>query len=181
MHCPFCASTDTRVIDSRLSSEGRQVRRRRECTRCAERFTTFETAELVLPYVVKADGRREPFDETKMRSGMERALERRPVGAEEVEAAVMRIEHRLRTTGEREIPARLLGDLVMEELQDMDQVAYVRFASVYRRFQDVEAFREEIDRLQATRAPKRSRRQMSLLPVDEIPKIKKKKRRRKKS
>ena len=176
MHCPFCSSTDTRVIDSRLTGEGRQVRRRRECTACAERFTTFETAELVLPYVVKTDGRREPFDEHKLRAGMERALERRPVAAEEVEAAVMRIEHQLRTAGEREVPARILGDLVMEELQDLDQVAYVRFASVYRRFQDVEAFREEVDRLQATGAPKRGRRQMSLLPVDEVPGLKKKKR-----
>lgn len=179
MHCPFCAGSDTRVIDSRLTAEGRQVRRRRECAGCAERFTTFETPELVLPYVIKSDGRREPFDEHKLRAGMVRALERRPVPAEDVEAAIMRIEHALRTTGEREVTARLLGDLVMEELQDLDQVAYVRFASVYRRFQDVEAFREEVDRLQKTKPPKRSRRQMSLLPVDEIPKRPKKKRSRK--
>lgn len=179
MHCPFCAGADTRVIDSRLTAEGRQVRRRRECAGCAERFTTFETAELVLPYVVKTDGRREPFDEHKLRNGMVRALERRPVAAEEVEAAIMRIEHVLRTTGEREVSARLLGDLVMEELHDLDQVAYVRFASVYRQFQDVEAFREEIDRLQTTRAPKRSRRQMSLLPVDTVPVARNKRKRKK--
>lgn len=178
MHCPFCASVDTRVIDSRLASEGRQVRRRRECLACTERFTTFETAELLLPYVVKTDGRREPFDEAKLRGGMLRALERRPVSAEDVEAALIRIQHALRTTGEREVAARLLGDLVMEELHDLDQVAYVRFASVYRSFQDVEAFREEIDRLQTTRAPKRSRRQLSFLPVDDIPKSRQKRKRR---
>ncbi|MBT8135755.1 MAG: transcriptional regulator NrdR [Gammaproteobacteria bacterium] len=176
MHCPFCAGTETKVIDSRLAAEGGQVRRRRECLGCAERFTTFETPELVLPYVVKNDGEREPFDENKMRGGMQRALERRPVSAEDIEQAITRIKHALRTTGEREVPARTVGDLVMDELHDLDQVAYVRFASVYRSFQDVEAFREEIDRMQRIRPKNRARRQLSLLPVDE--KTKKKPRRK---
>ncbi|MDH3645172.1 MAG: transcriptional regulator NrdR [Gammaproteobacteria bacterium] len=166
MHCPFCASSDTKVIDSRLAGDGAQVRRRRECQECAERFTTYETAELVLPFVIKNDGQREPFDEHKMRGGLLRALERRPVSAEDIEAAVNRIKHVLRTTGEREVSARKVGDLVMEELHDLDQVAYVRFASVYRSFQDVEAFREEIDRMQRTRPRDRSKRQLSLLPAD---------------
>lgn len=176
MHCPFCSGSETKVIDSRLAGEGGQVRRRRECLDCAERFTTYETPELVLPMVIKNDGEREPFDENKMRGGMQRALERRPVSAEDIEQAVIRIKHLLRTAGEREVSARRVGELVMEELHDLDQVAYVRFASVYRSFQDVEAFREEVDRLQATGVPKRGRRQMSLLPVDEVPKLKKKKR-----
>lgn len=165
MHCPFCASSETKVIDSRLAGEGRQVRRRRECQECAERFTTYETPELVLPFVIKNEGQREPFDENKMRGGMLRALERRPVSAEDIEAAVSRIKHALRTTGEREVSARMVGDLVMEELHELDQVAYVRFASVYRSFQDVEAFREEIDRMQRTRPGVRSKRQLSLLPA----------------
>ncbi|MDH3588191.1 MAG: transcriptional regulator NrdR [Gammaproteobacteria bacterium] len=176
MHCPFCAGSETKVIDSRLAGEGGQVRRRRECLACAERFTTFETPELVLPLVVKNDGERQPFDENKLRGGMQKALERRPVSAEDIEQAVIRIKHALRTTGEREVPARTVGDLVMEELHELDQVAYVRFASVYRSFQDVEAFREEIDRMQRTRPKGRARRQMSLLPV--TPKPKKKRRRK---
>lgn len=142
------------------------MRRRRECQECAERFTTYETPELVLPFVVKNDGQREPFDESKMRGGLLRALERRPVAAEEIEAAIIRIKHALRTTGEREVQARLVGDLVMEELHELDQVAYVRFASVYRSFQDVEAFREEIDRMQRARPSRRSKRQLSLLPAE---------------
>ena len=177
MHCPFCASSETKVIDSRLAGEGRQVRRRRECQECAERFTTYETPELVLPFVIKSEGQREPFDENKMRGGMLRALERRPVSTEEIEAAIIRIKHALRTTGEREVSARLVGDLVMEELHELDQVAYVRFASVYRSFQDVEAFREEIDRMQRTRPSRRSKRQLSLLPAAE--KNESKRRRRK--
>ena len=161
MHCPFCGHPETKVIDSRLAGEGRQVRRRRECLECAERFTTFESAELVVPRLIKSDDRREPFDEEKLRAGMIRALEKRPVSAEKVEAAIARIVHRLRTTGEREVPARLVGDLVMEELKEMDEVAYVRFASVYRRFQDVQEFREAVERLQEASAD--SREQMSLL------------------
>ena len=147
MYCPFCSFEETKVIDSRLSAEGQQVRRRRECLRCGERFTTFESAELVMPRVVKSDSSREPFDETKLRYGMMKALEKRPVASEAVDAAVNHVCHKLRTLGEREVPARLIGELVMDELHQLDEVAYVRFASVYRSFQDVDAFREEIERL----------------------------------
>jgi transcriptional repressor NrdR len=161
MHCPFCGHAETKVIDSRLAGEGRQVRRRRECLECAERFTTFESAELVMPRLIKSDDRREPYDEEKLRAGMTRALEKRPVSAEQIEAAIARIAHVLRTVGEREIPARYVGDLVMGELRQLDEVAYVRFASVYRRFQDVEDFREEVERLQEATVD--TREQMSLL------------------
>lgn len=148
MHCPFCNADDTKVIDSRLVAEGNQVRRRRECNACGERFTTYETAELVMPRVVKQGGTREPFDDHKLRNGMMRALERRPVSMEQIEAAISRICQKLRATGEREIPSRMVGELVMEELRELDQVAFVRFASVYRSFQDISEFRKEIDRLQ---------------------------------
>jgi len=151
MHCPFCGHEETKVIDSRLAGEGRQVRRRRECLQCGERFTTFESAELLMPRVVKSDATREPFDEAKLRAGMLKALEKRPVSSDAVDAAVNRVCHRLRTLGEREVPARLVGELVMDELHKLDEVAYVRFASVYRSFQDVDAFREEIDRLRHRR------------------------------
>jgi len=166
VHCPFCGHPETKVIDSRLAGEGAQVRRRRECLDCSERFTTFESAELVMPRLVKSDDSREPFDEEKLRSGMIRALEKRPVSAEDLEAAIARITHRLRTVGEREIPARRVGDLVMEELRQLDEVAFVRFASVYRHFQDVEEFRDEVERLRAAAAAA-TREQMSLLPGDE--------------
>ena len=148
MHCPFCGAEETKVIDSRLVADGGQVRRRRQCLTCDERFTTFETAELVMPRVIKSDGTREPFDEAKLRAGMLRALEKRPVSMEDLEASVTRIGHRLRATGERELPARELGEKVMEELQQLDDVAYVRFASVYRSFQDISDFRAEVDRLE---------------------------------
>lgn len=148
MHCPFCGAEETKVIDSRLVADGGQVRRRRQCLTCDERFTTFETAELVMPRVIKSDGTREPFDEVKLRAGMLRALEKRPVSMEDLEASVTRIGHRLRATGERELPARELGEKVMEELQQLDDVAYVRFASVYRSFQDISDFRAEVDRLE---------------------------------
>jgi transcriptional repressor NrdR len=151
MHCPFCGFEETKVIDSRLAAEGQQVRRRRECLKCVERFTTFESAELLMPRVVKSDDSREPFDENKLRAGMLRALEKRPVSSEAVDTAVSHVCHRLRTLGEREVPSRLIGELVMEELHQLDEVAYVRFASVYRSFQDVDAFREEIERLQHRR------------------------------
>ncbi|AFT69101.1 transcriptional regulator NrdR [Alloalcanivorax dieselolei B5] len=137
------------MIDSRLVADGGQVRRRRECLSCNERFTTFETAELVMPRVIKSDGTREPFDENKLRAGMQRALEKRPVSVEDLEAAISRICHRLRATGERELPARELGERVMEELQLLDDVAYVRFASVYRSFQDISEFAAEVDRLRS--------------------------------
>lgn len=147
MYCPFCGAQDTKVIDSRLVADGGQVRRRRECLSCTERFTTFETAELVMPRVVKSDGRRAPFDETKLRAGMLRALEKRPVSMEDLEASISRICHRLRASGERELPSRDVGELVMEELQHLDDVAYLRFASVYRSFQDISEFAAEVDRL----------------------------------
>mgnify|MGYP006322549893 FL=1 len=144
MHCPFCAAEDTKVIDSRLVAEGDQVRRRRECLSCAERFTTYEIAELVMPRVIKQNGRREPFDEDKLRAGLLRALEKRPVSVQAIEADITHIKHALRATGEREVKSLVVGELVMESLKKLDQVAYVRFASVYRSFQDVEDFRDAI-------------------------------------
>lgn len=147
MHCPFCSAVDTKVIDSRLVSGGDQVRRRRECLTCAERFTTFESAELLMPRVIKSDGAREPFNEEKLRAGLDRALEKRPVSTEQRETMINRIQHDLRETGERELPSRVVGEAVMTELKKVDQVAYVRFASVYRDFQDISEFSEEIARL----------------------------------
>lgn len=152
------------MIDSRLAADGRQIRRRRQCLDCSERFTTFESAELVMPRLIKNDSSRQPFDESKLRSSMTRALEKRPVPSDELEEAVERLIHRLRTMGEREVPSRLVGDLVMEELRALDEIAYVRFASVYRRFQDVTEFEEEIRRLQRISDTAASREQMSLLP-----------------
>ena len=164
MHCPFCSHEETKVIDSRLAADGRQIRRRRQCLDCSERFTTFESAELVMPRLIKNDNSRQPFDESKLRSSMTRALEKRPVPSDALEESVERLIHRLRTMGEREVPSRLVGDLVMEELRALDEVAYVRFASVYRRFQDVTEFEEEIKRLQRISETAASREQMSLLP-----------------
>ena len=164
MYCPFCSHEETKVIDSRLAGEGRQIRRRRQCLDCNERFTTFESAELVMPRLVKSDSSRQPFDEAKLRNSMVRALEKRPVPADEFEQAVGRLVHKLRTMGEREVPSRLIGELVMEELRELDEVAYVRFASVYRSFQDVTEFQEEIKRLQEISDATASREQMSLLP-----------------
>ena len=148
MYCPFCNAVDTKVIDSRLVDEGAQVRRRRECLQCQERFTTFETAELDLPRIIKRDGRRSAFDEERLRAGLLKALEKRPISTEQVEAAIQHIVHKLRASGEREINSQWLGELVMDELRALDEVAYVRFASVYRSFQDVNQFRDEIRRLQ---------------------------------
>lgn len=147
MRCPFCGTDDTKVVDSRLTSDGDQVKRRRECLVCAVRFTTFEIAELVMPRVVKSDGTRQEFDENKLRAGIRRALEKRPVATEAIEDAISRIKQQLRATGEREVAASKIGEWVMDELRELDQVAYVRFASVYRSFQDVNAFREEIEKL----------------------------------
>lgn len=147
MHCPFCNALDTKVIDSRLVSEGNQVRRRRECITCAERFTSYETAELVMPRVIKQNGNREPFDEAKLRSGLIKALEKRPVSIEKIDEAINRIKTHLRGSGEREIASRIVGELVMQELRQLDEVAFVRFASVYRSFKDLNEFRAEIDRL----------------------------------
>ena len=149
MHCPFCAADDTKVIDSRLVAEGDQVRRRRECLSCKERYTTYEVAELVMPRVIKQNGNREPFNEEKLRAGFTRALEKRPVPMEDIEAVINQIKHALRATGEREVKSLELGELVMSHLKKLDKVAYVRFASVYRSFEDIDEFRDEIERLQA--------------------------------
>lgn len=159
MYCPFCNTDDTKVIDSRLIRDGNQTRRRRECPDCKERFTTYETAELSLPRIIKRDGRRAPFSEEKLRAGMLRALEKRPVSVERVETAIARILRKAMTTGEREIPSSQIGEWVMEELGQLDQIAYVRFASVYRCFQDIDEFRKEISRL--TRYDKRTKTQSS--------------------
>ncbi len=163
MRCPFCGAQDTKVIDSRLSGEGDQVRRRRQCAVCKERFTTYETAELNLPRLIKQDGSRVPFDGRKLASGMMRALEKRPVGTEEVDAALNRITRKLMASGDREVTTRQLGEWVMDELKALDQVAYVRYASVYRKFEDVAAFREEIERLEKQPTPEARRQQMDLL------------------
>ena len=167
MHCPFCGKQDTKVIDSRLASEGAQVRRRRECLDCNERFTTFESAELVMPRIIKSNNAREPFDEEKLVAGMTRALEKRPVMSDAVDGAISRLQHRLRASGEREIAARMLGEWVMNELRELDEVAYVRFASVYRSFEDVKAFREEIERLERQPTAEDRKDQISLLPDEE--------------
>ena len=148
MHCPFCSATDTKVIDSRLVAEGHQVRRRRECTECHERVTTFEGAELVMPRVIKRDGTRQPFDEEKLQAGMLRAVEKRPVSMDEIEQALSKIKSTLRATGEREVPSEMIGNLMMEQLMSLDKVAYIRFASVYRAFEDVSEFGEAIAKLQ---------------------------------
>jgi transcriptional repressor NrdR len=147
MHCPFCNAVDTKVIDSRLVADGNQVRRRRECVTCEERFTTFESAELLMPRLIKQNGEREPYNEDKLRSGMLKALEKRPVSLEQIDEAIGRINHSLRASGEREVASQVVGERVMEELRRLDDVAYVRFASVYRSFKDLNEFREEIDRI----------------------------------
>ncbi len=167
MRCPFCVSEDTRVIDSRLAEDGDAVRRRRECTACGERFTTLERASLRMPQIIKSDGKHEAFDENKLRAGILRALEKRPVDAEAVESAIHRIQHEMLTSGEREILSRQVGEWVMRELNELDQVAYVRFASVYRSFQDVDEFSEEVKRLQNQPNATAKKRQMSLLPNDD--------------
>ena len=149
MFCPFCAADDTKVIDSRLVADGGQVRRRRECVSCRERFTTYEAAELVMPRVIKQSGSREPFNEEKLRDGFQRALEKRPVSVEAVETELGQIKNQLRATGEREVDSRVVGELVMDALKRLDQVAYVRFASVYRSFEDLAEFRDAIASLEA--------------------------------
>ncbi|MDC9728249.1 MAG: transcriptional regulator NrdR [Methyloprofundus sp.] len=148
MRCPFCTAQDTRVVDSRLASEGDQVRRRRECAECKERFTTYEATEFNLPRIIKRDGLREPFNELKLRAGILRALEKRPVSSDQIESALTRIKKTLMSKGDREIQALVLGELVMKELASLDHVAFVRFASVYRSFQDVSEFTELVAGLQ---------------------------------
>ena len=149
MFCPFCNADDTKVIDSRLVANGGQVHRRRECSECSERFTTYELAELVMPRVIKTDGSRQSFDEDKLRAGLQRALEKRPVSIEQIEVAISQIKHFLQVTGEREVPSKIIGEEVMRQLRKLDAVAYVRFASVYRSFQDISEFQEELNRLNA--------------------------------
>ncbi|MGF1547214.1 MAG: transcriptional regulator NrdR [Thiotrichales bacterium] len=166
MHCPFCGHAETKVIDSRLADEGRQVRRRRECLGCSERFTTYEAPELHLPRLVKRDGGRESFDERKLRHGLMLALEKRPVETDLVEASINRIKRRLLASGEGEVPTARLGEWVMEELRKLDHVAYIRFASVYLKFEDIEAFRDAIERLQQEPTPEEHRGQIPLLHGD---------------
>jgi transcriptional repressor NrdR len=147
MYCPFCQAIETKVVDSRLVADGAQVRRRRQCLACNERFTTFETAELIMPAIIKRDGRRESFSIDNLRAGMLRALEKRPVSVDDLESAIVTILQKIRRTGEREIESRQIGEWVMEQLYRLDHVAYVRFASVYKRFKDVSDFRQTIEQM----------------------------------
>ena len=157
MYCPFCSAPDTRVIDSRLANDGDQVRRRRECVSCNERFTTYESAELNMPRIVKQDGSRMPFKEDKLCAGVMRALEKRPVSTEQIDEALNRIKHQLLAAGEREINSAVIGNLVMEELLNLDQVAYIRFASVYLDFSDINAFRDAIEKIEKSKSTKKKR------------------------
>lgn len=157
MKCPFCKNADTQVVDSRVSEEGDSIRRRRRCLACDKRFTTYETVELRMPQLVKSHGYREEFSEDKLRTGFMRALHKRPVPANLVEDAIVRIKNRLLSLGEREVDSRRLGEMVMKELYRMDKVAYIRFASVYKDFQDVEDFRDAIKEVQKP-APRRKGR-----------------------
>jgi transcriptional repressor NrdR len=147
MHCPFCYAEDTKVVDSRLVAQGEQVRRRRECLACQQRFTTFETVELLLPLIIKRDGRRETFILDKLRSGMQQALQKRPVSIDILDEAQTNVLQKIRRYGEREIESRLIGEWVMQELYKIDHVAYVRFASVYKRFKDISEFRLALDQM----------------------------------
>lgn len=156
MHCPFCNAPDTKVVDSRLAAEGAQVRRRRECLDCSVRFTTYEAAELNLPRVIKSDGNRERFDAEKVRQGLIKALEKRPVASDKIDEIVVDITKKMMGEGSRELPSEKIGEWLMQALSEVDQVAYVRFASVYRSFQDVNAFREEIERLMQETTAKNS-------------------------
>ena len=165
MWCPFCNHADTRVVDSRITADGMQIRRRRECAKCTSRFNTYESPELIAPRVIKADGVRETFSEDKLRNGMLRALEKRPVETREVERAIRTLLREIRSVEEAEIPSSLIGEWVMRELSQLDQVAYVRFASVYRRFEDVQAFRDEIEKLEKDHPGSLDERQISLLKI----------------
>jgi transcriptional repressor NrdR len=147
MHCPFCNAPDSKVIDSRLAAEGRQIRRRRECVACGDRFTTFESYDVVMPRVIKSNGRNEPFNDEKLRNSLTMALQKRPVSQDQIEATLLDIGQHLRRLGERDVTSRKIGEIVMQALYDLDHVAYVRFASVYRDFQDVDAFKREIEQM----------------------------------
>ena len=166
MQCPFCKAPDTRVVDSRLAEDGTQVRRRRGCESCDARFTTYERAELPVPLIKKRSGRAEAFDEAKLRRGISSAVYKRPVRTEDVEHAIDRLLNRLRTSKEREVESSHLGEWVMLELHDLDHVAYVRFASIYRRFEDVNAFRDEIERLQRLPTQEQRRQQLPLIVTE---------------
>ena len=159
MKCPFCGSSETQVIDSRVSEPGDSIRRRRRCLDCQKRFTTYETVELRLPAVVKSNGNRSDFDVDKIRIGFARALHKRPVPTEYVDAAIDRIVQQVLSLGEREIPSRQIGEMVMQELHKLDKVGYIRFASVYRSFQDVSDFRDALREVETPpTAAKRPRR-----------------------
>jgi transcriptional repressor NrdR len=163
MWCPLCSHEITRVVDSRLTRDGMQIRRRRQCAKCGSRFNTYETPEIKAPRIIKADGSREAFSEEKLRKGMMRALEKRPVETREVERAIRALLRQVSTVEDSEIPSSLIGEWVMRELVRLDQVAYIRFASVYRRFEDVQAFRDVIDRLEQSGSLGGDKRQISLL------------------
>jgi len=163
MWCPFCSHENTRVVDSRLTGDGMQIRRRRQCESCASRFNTYEAPELKAPRIIKSGGAREAFSEQKLRDGMLRALEKRPVETREVERAIRSLLREICSVEDAEIPSTLLGEWVMRELIELDQVAYVRFASVYRRFEDVQAFRDVIERLERDTPGDGDKRQISLL------------------
>ena len=163
MKCPFCGAPDTRVVDSRLANEATQVRRRRACPACETRFTTYESPLLNMPMVIKNDGSRDAFDEQRVRNGMMRALEKRPVSVEQIEDAMGHIKKQLAMMDAREVPSRQIGDLVMRELQTLDHVAYIRFASVYLSFEDIASFGELIKRLEAEPTPEMQRRQVPLI------------------
>ncbi len=167
MHCPFCGNQETKVVDSRLAGDGYQIRRRRECTGCTERFTTFESAEFILPKLIKTDDSREPFNESKLRNGILKATEKRPINSEAIEELISRVIRKVQKMGEREIQSRMLGEIVIEELREIDEVAFVRYASVYRRFQDVEEFEKEIESLREAAPVENKRTQISIFQNDE--------------
>jgi transcriptional repressor NrdR len=163
MWCPFCNHKDTRVVDSRLTGDGMQIRRRRQCEDCGSRFNTYETPELKAPRIIKSDGAREAFSENKLRDGMLRALEKRPVETRDVERTIRSLLREICSVEDAEIPSSLLGEWVMRELSKLDQVAYVRFASVYRRFDEVQEFLDVIERLERDAGGDGDKRQISLL------------------
>ena len=167
MYCPFCGHQETKVVDSRLAGDGYQTRRRRECMECSERFTTYESAELLLPKLIKRDESREPFNESKLRSGILVATEKRPISSELIEELISRIIRKVQKLGEREIQSRILGEIVMLELREIDEIAFVRYASVYRRFQDIEEFEKEIESLRDTPSEAESRSQISIFQDEE--------------
>jgi transcriptional repressor NrdR len=158
MRCPYCTSIDNKVVDSRMGKEGETIRRRRECLQCEGRFTTYERVEDVLPSVIKKDGRREPYDRMKILSGLKKACEKRPISVEVLERAVDEIEKALQEKGYKEIPSKAIGEEVMSRLQSLDEVAYVRFASVYRSFKDINEFMSELKDILSEKEAKNSQK-----------------------